>query len=280
MLKLYFSLLTFFIVFGCTKQSSNADWKLLFNGKDFSGWDTYLGPRYSEEKKDFDGEHTGLNNDPRNVFTVVEKDGSPAIRISGEEFGGISTVDSFSNYHLQLQFKWGEAKYKPRDNAKRDSGLLYHARGKHAAEWFFWMKSQEFQIQEGDCGDYWSLASEVDIRAKMNEDSTYTYDPTSDAKHFGKNNALSGNVKKFPDGMEKPNGEWNTLDLYTVGQKSMHVVNGTLVMILENSREIIDGMEIPVTGGKIQIQTEGAEIYYRGIQIRPITSLPEKFDKK
>jgi hypothetical protein len=93
--------------------------------------------------------------------------------------------------------------------------------------------------------------------------------------HFGSQSTLNRNVKKYPDGMEKPNGEWNTLDLYSVGQTSLHMVNGKLVMRLENSREIKEGKDVPLTGGKIQIQSEGAEVFYRNIKIRPINTLPE-----
>ena len=41
---------------------------------------------------------------------------------------------------------------------KKDSGLLYFAVGNHGADYGAWMRSQEFQIQEGDCGDYWGVA--------------------------------------------------------------------------------------------------------------------------
>jgi len=274
-MKSFYTLIMFVLLLSCVNQSKQDEWRFLFNGTDLTGWDTYLGQLYSEEKEDFDGEHVGLNIDPYGVFTVVEEDNSNAIKISGEAFGGISTVDSFESYHFQLQFKWGEAKYKPRDKAKRDSGILYHAHGKHGTEWSFWMKSQEMQVQEGDCGDYWPLSCEVQIKAKMNADSTYTYDSNGELMHFGSKSELANNVKKFPDGMEKANGEWNTLDLYSVGQTSIHVVNGTVVMILENSHEIIDGNAVPLTKGKIQIQSEGAEVFYRDIKIRSINSLPE-----
>ena len=260
------------VFFSCSQQKQTDNWTSLFNGQDLSGWDTYIGPLYSAEVGDFDGERIGLNNDPAGVFTVVQEDGQPALKISGEQFGGISTVESFENYHLQLQFKWGEKKYAPRDSAKRDSGLLYHAGGPHGVDWFFWMKSQEFQIQEGDCGDYWGLGSDVKIRAKMNADSTYTYDPKSDPVAFGANSAQR-NAKKYPDA-EKPSGEWNTLDLYTVGTTSTHVVNGVLTMILEDSSQPVDGVASPLTKGKIQIQSEGAEVYYRNIRMEPIDTIP------
>jgi len=277
-LKIFYIMILAIVVLSCTNQAQQNEWRSLYNGKDLTGWDTYLGPLYSDEKGDFDGDHVGLNNDPYDVFTVVEEDGGNVIRISGEVFGGISTMDSFENYHLQLQFKWGEAKYKPRDKDKRDSGILYHAHGKHGSQWFFWMKSQEMQVQEGDCGDYWPLSAEVDIKAKMNKDSSYTYDPSAEPLHFGSKSEVGANVKKFPDGMEKANGEWNTLDLYSFGQTSKHVVNGTLVMVLENSREIIDEKEVPLTKGKIQIQSEGAEVFYRDIKIRSIDAFPENLN--
>ena len=103
------------------------------------------------------GLQLGLNTDPERVFSVTKEDGKPALRISGKKFGGISTQQSFKNYHLQLEFKWGKLKWHPKRNAKRDSGLLYHAVGTHGADGGFWMRSQEFQIQEGDCGDYWGV---------------------------------------------------------------------------------------------------------------------------
>src|SRR5688572_3606276 len=99
----------------------------LFNGKNLDGWDTYVGPTYDSVKKEFSGEPAGLNKDPLGVFTVVKEDGKPAIRVSGENFGGLSTQKEFGNYHLRLEFKWGKLKWAPKKNAKRDSGLLYHA---------------------------------------------------------------------------------------------------------------------------------------------------------
>ncbi len=47
--------------------------------------------------------------------------------ISGEIFGGISTKEEFENYHLKMEFKWGEKRYEPRLNKRRDSGIHYHA---------------------------------------------------------------------------------------------------------------------------------------------------------
>jgi hypothetical protein len=134
-------------------------WQSLFNGKDLSGWDTYVGPAFdSLGNKRSDVPVLGLNNDVLKIFSVVTEDGKPALRISGERFGGISTQSVLANYQLRLEFKWGTTKSHPRKNQKRDSGILYHAVGPHGADFGFWMRSQEFQVQEGDCGDYWGVA--------------------------------------------------------------------------------------------------------------------------
>ena len=73
---------------------------------------------------------------------------------------------------------------------------------------------------------------------------------------------------------ENPPGEWNTLDLYCHGDTSMHVVNGKLMMILYHNRQLDNGQELPLTKGKIQLQSEGAELFYRQIRIQPIDRLP------
>jgi hypothetical protein len=74
---------------------------------------------------------------------------------------------------------------------------------------------------------------------------------------------------------EKPVGEWNTLDLYAVGDRSVHVVNGNLALVLTGLRQIVDGKEVPLTKGRIELQTESAEVFFRNIQLRPITEIPE-----
>lgn len=254
-------------------------WEYLLNGQDLSGWDTYLGPQFSPGSEDRTGvEPIGLNQDPQQVFTIVQEDGQPALRISGEHFGGISTVKEFGNYHLQLQFKWGKQKWHPRQDARRDSGVLYHANGKHGADWGFWMQSQEFQVQEGDCGDYWGVAGAVmDIPARRQGEKDWVYDPEGKLMAFAEKAEAGRRCIKSPDA-EKPTGEWNTLDLYCYGDTAVHVVNGKVAMVLYNSRHPAGGGMQPLTKGKIQIQSEGAEVYYRNIRIQGIEGIPLSSD--
>jgi hypothetical protein len=263
-----------FAALGCllaagAARADDAAWTSLFNGKDLAGWDTWLG-RPNKEK-----DPVGLNKDPKAVYTVVNLNGQPVIRISGEIFGAITTQKEFENYHLKLDFKWGEKRWPPREKAVRDSGLLYHCVGPHGAAGSFWMKSQELQIQEKDCGDYWSVAGAiVDVEGDK-KGKTIVYRKGGD-KFTVPSKETGPRIIKSPDN-ENPTGQWNTIELICVGGTSVHIVNGKVNMILTGSRHVVDGKEVPLTKGKIQIQSEGAEVFYGNIAIRTITSIREKY---
>ncbi|RYF64753.1 MAG: DUF1080 domain-containing protein, partial [Cytophagaceae bacterium] len=144
------------------------NWVSLFNGKDLTGWETYLDRPYTADKST-ETKPLGLNNDPSRVFSVATVDSKPALRISGETFGGINTLAEFGNYHLRLEFKWGTLQWPPKLGQPRDSGLLYHSVGKHGTP-MLWMESFEYQIQEGDTGDYWGVMNvTTDIPARKND---------------------------------------------------------------------------------------------------------------
>jgi Domain of Unknown Function (DUF1080) len=270
------AILLLFFLGSCLNQSSeNYKWKSLFDGKDLTGWNTYLGPKYDTILNKWDTIPTGLNIDPAKVFSVIEMGGEKVMRISGEQFGGISTIMEFENYHLQLQFKWGQLKWPPSKKGKKDSGLMYYAVGPQGADGGFWMRSHEFQIEEGDCGDYWACAGAVfDVMAKKENDSTYVYNKDGDIFIFSTVSPNGRNCQKYPDA-EKPSGEWNTIDLYCYGSTSVHIVNGVVNMILHNSRQLEGNKEIPLTKGKIQFESEGAEIFYRNIKICSIDKIPD-----
>jgi hypothetical protein len=264
-----------------TESEISVNTETLFNGNNLDGWYTYMkSPEPTSEvnglARNDDGvylEPIGLNRDPLNVFTVVEEDGEPAIRISGEVFGILVTDQEYEDYHLKLEFKWGDEKYPPRENLKMDSGILYHSIGEEGAWGEVWMKSLECQVQETDCGDYISVDTVmVDIPAYQNEeDSRFYFHPDSSLVTFNPDRAYC----EFYRDNENPMGEWNTMEIYTMGGNSVHLVNGTPNMKVMNSRHIVNGKEVPLTKGKIQLQSEGAELFYRNIELTPISEIPE-----
>src|SRR5262245_3270789 len=89
-----------------TSRAGDPQWVSLFNGQDLTGWEPRLGKPTDGAKAD--------NRDPAKVFSVVTEDGEPAIRISGDGLGGLATLKIYGNYHLELEFKWGEKRNPPR----------------------------------------------------------------------------------------------------------------------------------------------------------------------
>ena len=250
------------------------DWTQLFNGKNLRGWDTYLGPPLDDAGKKMSDIPVGLNKDPKHVFSVVDENGEKVIRISGESWGGMSTKKEYENFHLQLKFKWGSLSWGQKKGKKKDSGVLYFAVGEHGADYGAWMRSQEFQVEEGNCGDYWGVAGGMeDIHAMRRSDSQYIYNPAGELTTFSATSKAGRHCIKQNDA-EHPSGEWNTLDLYCSADTSVHAINGQLMMVLYNSRQMKNGKSLPLKKGKLQIQSEGAEVFYKDIKIRPIVSIP------
>jgi hypothetical protein len=271
------------------RQAQN-DWTPLWNGKDLDGWTTWMQqPEPTSEvpglKRDEDGKYLepiGSGRDPLNVFTVATNvDGRPAIRISGEVHGELRTKQSFRNYHLRLQFKWGEKKWPPRNgpDTRRDSGLLYHVHAAPGAEGRTWARSIELQIQEHDVGDLFAVGSAIAVRAKVRPGPPprlYDYDPSGEWTFFSQSQGSPGRCIKQPDN-EKPTGEWNTVELIAFNDDAIHIVNGKVVMRLHSPTRIDSDLPTPITSGPIILQSEGAEVYYRDIEVRPITAIPPEF---
>jgi hypothetical protein len=193
----------------------------LFNGKDLDGWYVFL---------------RGLpaGQDTANIFTVTDN----MLHVSGKTFGYICTKNSYKNFHLTLEFKWGVVKHPPRLNAKRDSGILYYFSSSSPDK--IWPRSIECQIQETDCGDFWLVDStSLTVNGKV-----YLPNPNQQ-------------VVKLSD-QEKPSGEWNTIEVIARDGKCTHIVNGVIVN---------EGTDANVREGRIALQSEGAEIYYRNIRV-------------
>ncbi len=279
--------------FSCSEQTApkvvenQAGWTNLID-KDLSKWDTYLSFKH---QNGYDGsaptdeagdkiEPVGLNKPGYNVFTTFEEDNETVIKVTGEYYGCLASKDIFENYHLQVKYKWGDKKWIPRMDKMKDSGILYHSSGEFGVEhWRSWMMSQEFQIMEAHSGDFWSQAtSAIDIRAYRSESGINPMAQAGqDFQSFGEN----GDAGKYctrSNNYESPLDEWTTLDLISYNGKSLHIVNGEVVMILKNSRYIDENDNaVPMTKGKIQLQSEAAELFFKGIKIRPIDKLPAEY---
>jgi hypothetical protein len=227
-----------------------------FNGKDWTGFYTYL------------REHQ--HDDPNQVFTV--KDGM--ICISGQEFGGLITRDEFQDYHLIAEWKWGDRTWAPRKDRARDSGILVHCVGPDGASGGMWMQSQECQIIEGGTGDFImvpgrdkpSLTCETRVGLEGQLDFEKGGKPVT--RNSGRFNWW-GRDPGWKDvlgfrgsrDVERPAGEWNRMEVLCDGDSITTILNGYVVNI---------GTQSSLRRGKILFQSEGAEILFRRVEIRPL----------
>jgi hypothetical protein len=274
------------LILGACQTKDEGNWTSLLD-KDLSHWDRYLSYKH---QLGYDGtipidengneiQPIGLNPEGYDVFTVSEVNNETVLKVSGEIYGCVITKQEYENYHFRLQVKWGDKKFDPRKNLLKDSGILYHSVGPLGAEyWRSWMMGQEFQIMEGHMGDYWSqVTSAIDIRAYLPE---YIMNPVAHKSQpflaMGHDEKIQGFCLRSNNYENKP-GEWNTLELVCFENKMLHIVNGHVVMVLQNSRYIKDGESIPLHKGKIQLQSEAAEVFYKNIAIQPLEKLAFKY---
>jgi hypothetical protein len=228
----------------------------LFNGKNLDGWYTWLkDSRY---------------DDPKKVFTVEKG----VIHISGDGFGGITTRKEYRDYHLVMEFKWGERTWGSRKDHARDSGILLHGVGEDGVSGGTWMESIEAQMIEGGTGDiilvsgknkpavtvestigangelYWKKGGEVVTRDRGRID-WYGRDPQwKDVINF-----------RGSQDVEKPVGQWNRYEVIADGDSLTYLLNGATVN---------QASKLSHTYGKILVQTEGAELYVRKVELQPL----------
>ena len=265
---------------GITNISAPKEWTNLLDSE-LSQWDKFIGVPHKSVKlegveKSDDGKKgipLGLNNDPLNVFSMNDEG---VLVTSGEIYGGLTTKQEYSNYHLKLQYKWGDKKWEPRLERLRDAGLLYHCTGVHGAFWNVWMRCLELQIQEGETGDLYALAgANAMVSSKAVDGEKFRiYDAKGDKQGVGGHYGKARLVRSQSN--EKTHGEWNSVELYVVGSSAVHVVNGKVVNVIEDAHLFIDDEKVSLDVGKIQLQSEGATVYYKDVMIKSILDFPKE----
>jgi len=293
-MKKYYTLLLAFVIpitanISCKTDIKEEDWIHLLD-KNLSSWNIWMGaPHSSTEIEGYEkfedvriGTPIGLNKDPKKVFSVIQENNEHVLKISGEVFAGLVTKKEYKNYHLTWQFKWGDKKWEPRLDKKRNSGVLYHSVGDYTDFWNVWMTSLECEIQETDCGDFITIGEgSTDVKAKCPStkiNNKYVFDPAGKLNEFSWNRPTFETGRCFkPSNPEKPHGEWNTMELICLEDTSIHVLNGEVVMIVTDGYANLNGEWQPMTSGKIQIQSEAAEIYYKQMKLKNITKIPKAY---
>lgn len=152
------------------------------------------------------------------------------IRCTGEPAGYLRTEKAFRNYLLAVEWRWPA---KP-----GNSGVLLHMQ----KDDHVWPYSIEAQLESGNAGDFWFI-----------DGSTLTIDEAR------RNPSTQRNVKHLA-GAEKPAGEWNRYEITSIDGRVILVVNGELVNY---------GRDAVPSEGRICLQSEGAPIEFRLVEITP-----------
>lgn len=232
----------------------------LFNGKDFDG----LTPWLKKSGK----------QDPLKVFTV--HDGM--IHATGKDNGYVATAKEYRDYHVSVEYKWG----KRTNGGKfvRNSGLLLNAVGPDGGARGEWMSCIECQLAQGCNGDL------IVIRGKDEKDQTIPVSITSDVvigpdkkprwKEGGTKTVFTNrqlwwnnhdpDFKEFLDtrgknDVESPLGEWTKVEA---------ICEGSTLTIIINGKTVNKAYDVFPAAGKILLQSEGFEIYFRNFEIGPV----------
>lgn len=233
----------------------------LYNGKDLSGLKTWLK----------DTKHA----DPRHVFQV-NPDG--ILHISGDGYGYVATDREYRDYHLIVEYKWGEKT----DGSKtvRNSGILLQGTGPDGSANGTWMASIECQLAQGCVGDLIVIRGKVDngetipVRLESNirlgPDRRPRWSEGGTPREFD-----SGQLwwsKHDPDfkevldtrgknDVESPKGEWTRVECTCHGDRIEVAVNGVTVN---------KAYGVWPVAGKILLQSEGFELYVRKFELHPL----------
>ncbi len=242
-------------------------WTELFNGRDLSGWYTFL-------------QKHGKNHDPDGVITI--EDGAIHLFKHAAEgntvvMGYIATEQEYGDYHLLFQYRWGKKKFQPRYALKRDAGRYYHLTGPDAV----WPRALQYQVQQTDVGDLlvlygMELDTWIDPATRGDEQATY-----QDPDRGGEPRVLGGKgigyQKRLPGNIEVEG--WNTIEVIARGDTTVHRLNGQVVNQGRNIRfrpPEPDATPRPITRGRIALEIEAAEIEFRRVEIRRLDAEPRR----
>lgn len=238
----------------------------LFNLTNFDGWYKYVDMTSKSDSP------PGKNKDPDGVYKIE----NGMIHISGQYWGALTTEAEYENYHLTVEFKWGKKTWGGQTKQARESGILLHGTGPDGAHMGWAPQSIKCQIIEGGTGDLvcYNSKRQTDVSFAVESESTkknlLIYKPGSPlstithgfVRRLGNDNDWKNVTGFHRDGdVEKPTGEWNTLECYCQGKR---------ITVLLNGKQVNQAQNVTPTRGRISLQSHGAEIYFRKVELQQI----------
>ncbi|MBN2138397.1 MAG: DUF1080 domain-containing protein [Sedimentisphaerales bacterium] len=183
--------------------------------------------------KDFTG--WKLHVDAEGVDTAdVWSAADGVVKCKGVPNGYMRTIKKYTDYVLHVEWRWtGEP---------TNSGVLLHAGGADKV----WPRTIEAQLKAGSAGDFVLInGTGITVNGRDMQDTSKQY----------------VSIPKKEDSSEVAAGQWNAYDILCKGDTISLYVNG----VLQNK-----GSDATDTAGWICLQSEGSEIEFRNIYVKPI----------
>lgn len=160
---------------------------------------------------------------------------------SGKPIGHIYTEGEFENYTLTIEYRFSEK--------AGNCGVMIHCSTPSFIYKYF-PRSIEVQMLSGEAGKLIPIGENI-----------IGIDGKNTPKLVGqpRNRAIERLVKDA----EKAAGEWNTMVIHAQKDSLVVLLNGQLINVGTNSS---------VTKGKIALQSEGVELEFRKLELKPISA--------
>jgi len=168
------------------------------------------------------------------VDEVFRVDGDVLV-CKGKPIGCLRTEAEYESYLLTLKWRW-----KP-GGRPGNGGVLVHATT--PGEMYVWPKSIEVQLGHRNAGDLWVIGTYLEI-------------------DNGQYRRKGRRYMNLTDDSEKPRGQWNSLKVTCKGDELIVHVNDKLVN---------HAKRCSVQRGAICLQSEGTEIHFRDIRLKPLS---------
>jgi hypothetical protein len=180
------------------------------------------------------------------------------------------------------EFRRGLLTWTPYRNLARNSGILVYCRGDDGAVNKTldapWMNAVEFQIREGCTGDFilvpgFHRGSDEVTRPRLTitaTPGTRRWSPEGKPATFDRgqldwqyHDPAFRDVTGFrgPRDLEKPFGQWNHIEGICDRGHLVYHVNGV---------KANEGTDCSFHEGKILVESEGSEIYFRRLELQPL----------
>ena len=181
--------------------------------------------------KDFEGWTWFTNDEGKTALADVFSMRDGLVSDKGAPNGYIATTALYTSYVLRVAWRWDAPPAKA-----ANSGVLLRVVPKDEV----WPRAIEAQLMAGNAGDFYSIGN-----FPMKGDPT-----RSKGRHVA-----------HTKGNERPQGEWNEYEI---------LVDGGTIVLNVNGEELNRATECEVVHGRIALQSEGGQIWFKDVRLVPL----------